>query len=64
MNPLKPCLIDRKEIARLLNCSPKQVRTNERRWGLLELRSDLNCKEVRYRRSKVLAMFIARGWIE
>ena len=45
---LPTVLVDRKELAQLLNVSPDQVRRNEVRWGLSQAKVILNRKTVRY----------------
>lgn len=59
----EPRFITRKEIAQLLECSPRQVVLNERRWGIARHRADLNPRCVRYHRPAVVAIFEARGML-
>ena len=56
-------LLTRKDIAQMLDVSVNQVWLNERRWGLLAARADLNKRCVRYRASIVFEIFKSRGWL-
>lgn len=58
-----PTLIDSKDIARRLGCSPRQVRSNEVRLGIKQWRRDINARCVRYLAIKVWAELKARGYL-
>ena len=53
--------IDRKELARLLECNVTQVRDNESSWGIDVTRRDLNERVVRYLRVECIRILSARG---
>ena len=53
--------IDRKELARILECNVTQVRDNELGWGIDVTRRDLNERVVRYLRVECLAILASRG---
>ena len=61
---LPTVLVDRKELAQLLNVSPDQVRRNEVRWGLSQAKVILNRKTVRYYKRVALLILKRRGFIE
>lgn len=52
-------LLSRKDIARMLNVSPRMVANNEQRWGLRIARTDLNRRCVRY--CACMAMMILKS---
>ena len=56
--------ITRKEIATMLECSVRQVRSNEARWGIASARSDLNARTVRYLRYKATEALRLRGLVD
>lgn len=60
--PTKPFLT-RAEIASMLCVSIRQVRKNEKRWGLDKARRDLNHSCVRYKSSIVWNILLGRGWV-
>ena len=53
--------IDRKELARLLECNVTQVRDNESGWGIDVTRRDLNERVVRYLRVECMRILASRG---
>lgn len=58
-------LFTRKDIALLLvDCSPDQVRKNEKRWGIDKARRDLNPRCVRYLSSHVITILRAKGYLQ
>jgi hypothetical protein len=57
-------LLTRKDIALLLvDCSPDQVRKNEKRWGLDRARRDLNSRNVRYSAEIALTILRVKGFV-
>ena len=64
MNPTKP-LLTRADIVALLGgvVTERQVRSNEKRWGLDSARVPLNKRRVVYRANIVVCIFRARGLI-
>jgi hypothetical protein len=57
-------LMTRKAVALLLGVSVDQVRRNERRWGLRDVRRDLNRRCVRYRTTPLMRILRAQGFVE
>lgn len=59
-------LLTRKDIARMLgpNVSERQVRANERRWGLAAARVKLKTRSVLYCERRVVAVLRLAGVIE
>lgn len=54
--------LTRKDIARLLNVSTKQVERNEERWGLRSVRITMNRKCIRYT-AAAIALLKRKGWL-
>ncbi len=58
-------LITRKDIAVLLGTvTARQVRDNERRWGLDKARVNLSASVTRYRRAQAMRILRSLGMVE
>lgn len=61
MIPMSVEWVSRKEIAMIMSVTPRQVRANEKRWGLEAAKRRLNHRTVRYAKDLVEESLRARG---
>ena len=57
-------LLNRNDVAAMINCTVDVVRKNERRLGLLEYKVAINRRNIFYKRAGVLKSFTALGLID
>jgi len=57
-------LLNRNDIAQLINATPDVVRKNEHNLGIAEHRVNLNRRNILYRRAGVWKALVARGFLE